>query len=72
MLDANTDVVSFDMVEETAYVMPINKVRTDDFPLKEEDIKAYFVVPPKSTWKDIGWNSPLLDINKLKPTYVAR
>ena len=52
--------------------MPINKDRTDDFPLKEADIKAYFVVPPKSTWKDIiGWDSPLLDINRLKPTYVA-
>ena len=44
------DVVEFDNIAETAFVVPINKTRTEVFPCSIADkVEAYFVLRPRST-----------------------
>jgi len=61
ILDEAVDVIDFTAIQETAYVLPINNTREDPFPTCNEQVEAYCVLPPRSTWKDIGWDHPFLN-----------
>ena len=62
-LSPNLEVISFEMIKGTAWVVPVNLRRTDPFPLEGRLTQspfselavtdAFFVVPPRSTWRDI-------------------
>jgi hypothetical protein len=42
------------MVLEVAYVLPTVEKPLDQFPSSSEDADYFVVVPPRSTWMDIG------------------
>jgi hypothetical protein len=42
------------MVLETAYVLPTVEKPSDTFPKSAEEADYFVVVPPRSTWMDIG------------------
>ena len=65
VLADDIEVLSFDTVVSTAYVLPILWSRTNAFPKTSQEVTAYCVVPPRSQWPDIGWDDKLL-------TYTAR
>ena len=69
-LSPNLEVIPFESIKGTAWVVPINFKRTDPFP-KEERITqsplselsptdAFFVVPPRSTWQYLCWEHHLI------------
>ena len=44
------------MVLEVAYVLPTVQKPSDAFPNSAEEADYFVVVPPRSTWMDIGFN----------------
>jgi hypothetical protein len=44
------------MVLEVAYVLPTVQKPSDAFPNSAEEADYFVVVPPPSTWMDIGFN----------------
>jgi hypothetical protein len=69
-LSPNLEVIPFESIKGTAWVVPINFKRTDPFP-KEERVAqsplnvlsptdAFFVVPPRSTWQHLCWEHHLI------------
>lgn len=63
--------VNFDAVEESAFVLPICNKREDVFPDKDGDKCAYWVVPPRASWGQLGWSDKLLDKYRGKITTKA-
>jgi hypothetical protein len=60
VLAPDIDVVPFESVATTAYVLPINRKRTDAFPKCFDDASAFCVFPPRSEWNNIGWDHDFL------------
>jgi len=50
VLAKDIEILSFDVVVSTAYVLPINWVQKEAFPTKVENVKSYCIVPPRSSW----------------------
>jgi hypothetical protein len=55
-LDRTPLVVDADTIGSTAFVLPCVEDMTDDFPLDIDDATYFVVIPPRSEWKDIGWD----------------
>ena len=68
VLAKDIEILSFDVVVSTAYVLPINWVRTEGFPTSAENVKAHCIIPPRSSWPDMGWDDKLLRDSAMKDT----
>ena len=49
------EVVDADTIYSTAFVLPCNKHPNDPFPLDINDATYFIVMPPRTEWKNIGW-----------------
>jgi hypothetical protein len=68
VLAKNIEILPFDAVVSTAYILPINWSRSTPFPTTPQEAKAYCVIPPRSSWPDIGWDDKLLRPTAMKDT----
>jgi hypothetical protein len=68
VLANNVEVLPFDAVVSTAYVLPINWSRTQSFPNTEQSAKAFCIIPPRSQWPEIGWDQNYLKNRAMKDT----
>ncbi len=66
VLAKEVEVLPFDAVLSTAFVLPINLTRASAFPTTEKDTKAFCILPPRSEWPELGW-----DHRFLKPTNMT-
>ena len=55
-IDRRVRVIPASMVLEVAYVLPTVQKPSDAFPNSAEEADYFVVVPPRSTWMDIGLN----------------
>ena len=55
-IDRRVRVIPASMVLEVAYVLPTVQKPSDAFPNSAEEADYFVVVPPRSTWMDIGFN----------------
>jgi hypothetical protein len=68
VLANNVEVLPFDAVVSTAYVLPINWYRNQCFPNTEESAKAFCIILPRSQWPKIGWDQNYLKHRAMKDT----
>lgn len=69
-LSPNLEVIPFESIKGTAWVVPVNLKRTDPFPQEGRVTQsplselvpsdAFFVVPPRSTWQHLCWDHHLI------------
>ena len=64
----NIEILSFDTVVSTAYVLPFNWSRTDPFPWSKNEATTYCIIPPRASWPELGWDDPLLNRNAMRDT----
>ena len=64
----HVEILSFDTVVSTAYVLPINWSRTDPFPQSRQETTTYCVIPPRASWPDLGWDDKLLQRKEMQDT----
>jgi hypothetical protein len=55
-IDRRIRVIPADMVHSVAYVLPTVNKPLDPFPNSADEADYFVVVPPRSTWMDIGLN----------------
>ena len=55
-IDQRIRVIPADMVHSVAYVLPTVNKPLDPFPNSADEADYFVVVPPRSTWMDIGLN----------------
>jgi hypothetical protein len=55
-IDRRIRVIPADMVHSVAYVLPTVNKPLDPFPNNADEADDFVVVPPRSTWMDIGLN----------------
>ena len=59
-LEEDLRVVQVDTIESVAYVLPTVNDGADQMEEALDGGKAFYVIPPRASWSDIGWDSPLL------------
>ena len=64
----NVEILSFDTVVSTAYVLPMNWSRIDPFPQSRQETTTYCVIPPRASWPDLGWDDKLLQRKEMQDT----
>jgi len=65
----NVEILSFDTVVSTGYVLPMNWSRTDPFPQSRQETTTYCVIPPpRSSWPELGWDDNLLQRKEMQDT----
>ena len=60
-LEDSLRVVQVDTLESVAYVLPTIKDGGDQMEESLDGGKTFYVIPPRSSWSSIGWDSPLLN-----------
>ncbi len=68
VLAKDIEVLPFDAVLSTAFVLPINWTRASAFPTSAADTKAFCIVPPRSKWPSLGWDHRFLKPTNMKDT----
>ena len=64
----NIEILSFDTVVSTAYVLPFNWSRTDPFPWSKNEATTYCIIPPRASWPELGWDDTLLNRSAMQDT----
>ena len=60
-LEDSLRVVQVDTLESVVYVLPTVKDGGDQMEESLDGGKTFYVIPPRSSWSSIGWDSPLLN-----------